>query len=521
MEKIEYAEQEKKDKEEEQKQAFEKMMQSYAVSINKMVKDYGIEGDKIKSYHVNVETVREYLSNPQKWRNKLIDLSLDLFITVPQYQNLIKYFGDMACLTPYIIPIKPLKTTESILKKEYEECCYTLEKMNIENEYRKIITNVIREGAFFGYEIETEDSYTIKHLNPKYCRVVGSLDGCWMFEFDFSFFDGKRKRDTNELLLASYPKEFQDLYKKYQKDKRNNRWQMLDEDKQICIRYFPELNAPCIDFPPYCDLFEDILNLLDFKALNKVKAEMENYKFLALVMETNGKEGEMNKFAVDPALVAQYFDFLVDACGDAITPFISPVPVHEIQYNNPNKDIDQVADAEDAFWKSAGVNSTLFGTGIRSGTGLDSSIKVDENKMSGLYNQIETLLTKKMKRRFKNFFKIKLPHVTKFNKDEMVDRLLKNAQFGIGSKMELLAILGYTPAEVDGILMLENDLLKLIEKMLPLQSSHTQSGEEGQPNPTGSTIVKKEKKTKGRPNVENDSNEDKDKAEQEGNGSDE
>ena len=126
-----------------------------------------------------------------------------------------------------------------------------------------------------------------------------------------------------------------------------------------------------------------------------------------------------------------------------------------------------------------------------------------------------------MKRRFKNFFKIKLPHVTKFNKDEMVDRLLKNAQFGIGSKMELLAILGYTPAEVDGILMLENDLLKLIEKMLPLQSSHTQSGEEGQPNPTGSTIVKKEKKTKGRPNVENDSNEDKDKAEQEGNGSDE
>lgn len=520
MEKIEYTEEQKAiNEEEQQKMLFQKVMQSYSVAINKMAKDYGMEGDKIKSYHEDAERVRMYLSDPQKWRNQLIDLSMDLFVTVPQYQNLIKYFGDMACLTPYIIPIKPLKTTESIFKREYEECCYLLEKMNIETEYRKAITNVIREGVFFGYEIETEDSYTIKHLNPKYCRVIGSLDGCWIYEFDFSFFDNKRKKGTNELLLKSYPIEFQEKYLAYRKDKKNLRWQVVSEDKQVCLRYFPELNSPCMDFPPYCDLFEDILNLIDFKALNKVKAEMENYKFLALVMETNDKDGGMNKFKVDPALVSQYFDFLVDACGEAITPFISPVPVQEIQYTNPNKDIDQVSDAEDSFWKSAGVNSTLFGTGIKSGTGLNSSIKVDENKMSGLYNQIETLLTKKMKRTFKNFFKVKLPHVTKFNQDEMIDRLLKNAQFGIGSKMEMLAILGYTPAEVEGMLLLENDILKLIDKMKPLQSSHTQSGE--QQSTEVESTSRQQLRTKGRPNVNNDSNEDEDKAEKEGNGSDE
>ena len=85
--------------------------------------------------------------------------------------------------------------------------------------------------------------------------------------------------------------------------------------------------------------------------------------------------------------------------------------------------------------------------------------------------------------------------------------------------MEMLAILGYTPAEVEGMLLLENDILKLIDKMKPLQSSHTQSGE--QQSTEVESTSRQQLRTKGRPNVNNDSNEDEDKAEKEGNGSDE
>ena len=443
-----------------------------------------------------------------------MDLSLDLFVSVPQYQSLVRYFSDMACICPYIIPVKI--TSKKKLQKEYSDCCYLLEKMNIETEFRKIITNVIRDGVFFGYEIETEDSYTIKHLNPRYCRVVGTNDGAWCFEFDFSFFTSKRKRGTNKLLLESYPEEFKKLYKLYLQDRVNNRWQQLNVDKQVCIRYFPELNSPYMDFPPYCNLFEDIINMIDFKAMNKLKTQMDSYKFLALVMETSNTEDGMNKFKVDPDLVSDYYNFLAEECGDAITPFISPVPVQEIQFTSSNKEIDQVANSLKAFWNASGVSDTQFGTGIKSGTGLSYSVQVDENRLSNIFNQIETFLSRKMKRQdTKNIFKVKVPQVTKFNRDATVDRLLNTAQYGISSKNELLAVLGYSPSEVEGLLMLENEIMDLVNRLVPLQSSHTQSGnEESNPDVSGDGSNKvsklgasKQKRTKGRPNVENDSNE--------------
>ena len=110
-----------------------------------------------------------------------------------------------------------------------------------------------------------------------------------------------------------------------------NKWQQLDVDKEVCLRYFPSLNAPYVDFPPYLNLFGDLMDIEDYKALNKFKNKLANYQFLALEMETNSKDGEMNKFTVDPAIVSEYYDFLVKVCGDMIPPFISPMKVNPIK----------------------------------------------------------------------------------------------------------------------------------------------------------------------------------------------
>ena len=52
------------------------------------------------------------------------------------------------------------------------------------------------------------------------------------------------------------------------------------------------------------------------------------------------------------------------------------------------------------------------------------------------------------------------------------------AQYGIVSRLELFAMKGHSPSEVMGILLLENDILDLVNKLRPLQSSFTTSGEE-------------------------------------------
>ena len=47
--------------------------------------------------------------------------------------------------------------------------------------------------VYYGYEIETNDSYFLKSLDPDYCRISGSDDGCIMFDFNFAYFKGREK----------------------------------------------------------------------------------------------------------------------------------------------------------------------------------------------------------------------------------------------------------------------------------------------------------------------------------------
>lgn len=454
-----------------EEQNFQEIFHKYALSVDKMARDFGVEKDKSKILNMDAETVKMYLESPDKYIKQLIDLSLAMFISVPQYQNLIKYFSDMALITPYILPVK-VNSAKSKLKKEYSDCSFLLEKMNVEMEFRKAIASTVRDGAFYGFEIENDNSYTIKQLNPKYCRVIGSNDGCWIYEFDFSFFNGKKIKDTNQSLLDSYPPEFAQMYKKYKIDSKL-RWQVVDMSKQVCLRYFSELNSPCIDFPPYCNLFSDLIDIMDYKSLNKVKTEMENYRFIALIMQTSTKDDGMNKFTVDPALVGQYYDFLTSVCGNTITPFISPVPVQELKFSSKATDINQVANAEKSAWNASGVSDSMFGNGAKNAGTLKFSTIVDQNKLNDLYNQIETILTSKMKRNFSNVFRIKIPKVNSFNKNEYASELLKDAQYGVPILNELFATLGLTPCQAEGALMLE-DMYDFIGRMIPLQSSHTQ-----------------------------------------------
>ena len=83
------------------------------------------------------------------------------------------------------------------------------------------------------------------------------------------------------------------------------------------------------------------------------------------------------------------------------------------------------------------------------------------------------------------------------------------AQYGIVSRLELFAMKGHSPSEVLGILLLENDILDLVNKLRPLQSSFTTAGKDFDENSIDNIINDKDKRTRGRPNEENESNEDR------------
>ena len=149
----------------------------YSVALKSLASDFSIDSKKQKMLDLDKDMIKDFLENPVRYKKQLLDLSLNMYISVPQYQALVKYFYDMPYLTPYVLPVKTGGGNNKI-KSDWEKVCYEIEKMNIDIEYRKALSNTVLNGVFYGYEIETEDSYSIKHLDPRYCRVYGSIDGC-------------------------------------------------------------------------------------------------------------------------------------------------------------------------------------------------------------------------------------------------------------------------------------------------------------------------------------------------------
>jgi hypothetical protein len=123
----------------------------------------------------------------------------------------------------------------------------------------------------------------------------------------------------------------------------------------------------------------------------------------------------------------------------------------------------------------AGVPQLLFSSGDNGSIGLAKSIINDENVVLGCLYQVERWINKFLMG-FNNSlckFRINMPEVTKYNRDTLTQTYLSNAQAGMPVKTQLSAVLGLKPSANTSMLFMENEVLKLNDKLIPLQSSHS------------------------------------------------
>ena len=89
--------------------------------------------------------------------------------------------------------------------------------------------------------------------------------------------------------------------------------------------------------------------------------------------------------------------------------------------------------------------------------------------------------------------RIKYLPVSPYTKDSYLSKVMNAAEYGIPVKMQAAALLNLDPLETYSMEYLENEVLKLHETWLPLNSSHTQSGNTtnvgGRPQGTVSTGI--------------------------------
>lgn len=424
--------------------------------------------------------VINWLANPGKYEKQLRNLSRFLFDSSSHYKRLIDYFSTMLTFD-YVVDIYnqiDYEITEKLkenIQKRYINIINKLENMNMKHEFSKLTTIALIDGIVYGYEYSTESSYFIDILNPDYCAISSIEDGVYNYSFNFQYFDNHKEE------LDRFADEFKEKYKAYQSDKKNKKWQELDSSKTICIK----ISESEYSIPMLAGVFEEIYNLYDYKDLQMSKTEMDNYLLLvASIPYLNGNDKE-NNFALSVDIAEKYFNLMNNSLPAQIGAILSPFKTIEpIKLNKNEKELDTLTLAENSIYNSAGVPKLLFNSDKSSGAALNKAIAIDEATMFKILRQFERWINRKLKDENKKInFKVAFLNITEFSRKDVIDKYKDASTLGLPVKRHYCASLGLSPSDVLNSMFLENDILGITDKFIPLSSSYTQSSDNKGGNP--------------------------------------
>lgn len=414
------------------------------------------------------EDVIRWLENPAVHERELRNASIYLYHASNHYKRLINYFSKMALFSYMVIPSKI--DTEQVdltkFKKCYRNTLNFVDNMNLKHEFLKIMNTVFREDIFYGYEYSSKDSYFIKKLPPDYCQISSTEDGVLNFAFDFGYFDNRKDK------LDAWGEEFQTKYKLYQKNSKL-KWQEIESRRSICIKLNEDIDYP---IPPFIGVLGTLFDLEDYKSLKKVKEEIGNYKLLSLKIPLD----DDGNYQFDYNEALKFYHMLGAVLPENIGLALTPLELDEHSFEQSKQAAsDAVAEAEDTFWGSTGVSALLFSSTKSGASVINNSIKSDEEIVFALLRQFERWMNFKLKCQPGIYkFKLLMMDATIYNKNEILEQLIKNAAYGIPVVSAVSAVLGFSPSDTNAIMFLENDVLQYHSKLIPLANSHSMSVKE-------------------------------------------
>ncbi len=120
--------------------------------------------------------------------------------------------------------ITPIRYDDSIKDEKVIEgwlkATAYLDNCRLKKNFGEIALKVVRNGCFYGYKVEQKTGCFFQELPIEYCRSRFKLNGQPIVEFNVRFFDDKFSDTEQKIkILKMFPKEFQQGYIKYKKNK--------------------------------------------------------------------------------------------------------------------------------------------------------------------------------------------------------------------------------------------------------------------------------------------------------------
>lgn len=425
----------------------------------------------------NKEQVQSWLEAPQRFQEPLRQLHLYLLRQSFFYKRLLSHFCNMLTFDFVLAPIveDSTKINKKTYLKEQEKAFNYLEKLNVKNTFQRIAKTVIGEGGGYYFCRDLGHTIDLQEIPPQFCTIVDKNELGYIYAINLSLFTGK------EQLLNNYDKKIQDAYEYY-----------ITKNRQQPYYVFSNRIAPVFKFddttsviiPTFIALFYDIFDMFDMKKMIKDKMLLDNWKLVFQKIPMNQEKGARpNQFLLPVSTAEEFHKAIKGKLPRGMDIITSPMDITPVNTERTDSENGMLYYPEKSFWESSGTSGLLFGADRSGSAGLNASIQVDENFVMPIYRQIEKWLNAKL--RYVNNdikFKVIFPNITTLNQKDKQADFLKMAQYGYPKELASSAM-GITPMELHG-LMLSEKMNSLVDKLVPLQSSHTASMKDAKINKT-------------------------------------
>lgn len=396
------------------------------------------------------------------------------------YTRIVRY---MAFMYRYDWFVTPFVNDEKLSKDKqlipFNKVLSVLDKFEVKKNLGEIALKVIRDGAYYGYKIETNGTFVLQELPVNYCRSRWKRGGKPTVEFHMKFFDDFF-RDTSQRMtvLKAFPAEFSKGYALYKQGKLppafqgdEQGWYLLDPD--MTVRF----TANGEEYPEFMSIIPLIIDLDEAQEVDRKRTLQRLLKIVIQKLPLD-KNGDLI-FDVDEGqqLHNNAVQMLSRAIGvDVLTTFADTSVESLSDTSVAASQSDDLERVTNQIYTQAGVSLQQFNSD--NSTALEKSIANDAATMYNMLLQFEDFLNELIEK-YNNKrieFRVQLLTTTIYNYQEMAKLYKEQMQLGFSKLLPQIA-LGQTQSAILANAFFENETLDLINVFVPPLSSNVMNGD--------------------------------------------
>ena len=418
----------------------------------------------------------------------LREISRYFYKTNGIYQKIVNYFATMYRYDWYMVPeLLSDNAKEEKVIADFTKTLSYFDASHIKKLCGDFALRVVRDGVYFGYAYEGENSILVQDLPWRWCRSRFKIAGMPAIEFDMSFFDTKFPDAVRRMqVLDLFPPEFKQGYILYKQGKLpadrvvatgenlKGRWYLLDPGCAFTFGLAGLNGLPLF--------INAIPALIDLDTTQGIDRQRQLQKLLKIIVQKLplDKNGDLI-FDVDEArdIHNNAVEMLRDAIGvDVLTTFADIEGIDVSEANATVKD-DSLNNAERTVYNALGTSRNIFNT--EGNLALEKSILADEGSLRDLILQFEvlfdTIAQKQSVNKKKWNFRFYMLHTTQNNYQALAKLYKEQTQMGFSKMLPQIA-LGQSQSFILNTALFENNVLHLSEIMIPPLMSSTLSAED-------------------------------------------